>query len=84
MTATEIALGIGNRAATERMTPQTVARMITAIASIPDEALVFERVVRPIAQPSWDVDDYLRSDETVTQVLTAPDHDRNFCGSAPS
>ena len=53
------------------MTPQTVARMITTIASIPDEALVFERVVRPIAQPSWDVDDYLRSDGTVTQVLTA-------------
>jgi hypothetical protein len=43
VTATEIALGIGNRPATKRMTPQTVARMITTIASIPDEALVFER-----------------------------------------
>ncbi|KJC45237.1 hypothetical protein UP06_14435 [Bradyrhizobium sp. LTSP857] len=36
-----------------------------------DSPLVFERVVRPIALPSWDVDDYLRSDGTVRQVLTA-------------
>jgi hypothetical protein len=69
---------------TERMTPQTVARMISTIASKPDEALVFEKVVRPFAQPSWDVDDHLSSDGTVTHGLNGSGRDLNFCGSAPS
>jgi NAD(P)-dependent dehydrogenase (short-subunit alcohol dehydrogenase family) len=51
VTATEIVPGIGDRPAAECMMPQTVARMITTIASMPDETLVFETVILPIAQP---------------------------------
>ena len=50
-TVTELMPGMGTRGPEHSMNAENVARMIATIAGMPDQTMVFETLMLPIAQP---------------------------------